>query len=415
MKLRALDLLVCPACQGKLYLDQGTVEALDYSDEWLGRLKVLWEFRQKIDATLSWEQFLDSYRCNVLDGELSCTSCDAIYPIESGVPRMLPAELRTQTGKMGRGDPATDARLTRFEDNRESVVAEDAQFLEIQRANQSNYGYEWQAFSHEYEEWSRLHARYSGMEDGSFFQGKIGLDGGCGMGRYSLVPASHGAEMLGVDLSNAIEAAYAKSRTVPTFHAVQGDLFNLPVQKRTFDYAQSLGVIHITPNPELALQNIRAAVKPGGRLSLYVYASFEDENKFKFYLLKLVNQFRRFTVRMPSDKLYKLLYLPLPFVLVLLYFPSWVLWQLGFKKASMRFPYSYEQYRGRRIRDMHMNLFDRFGNPVERRYSRQEMQDWMARAEVKDPTLLHRDGWVVVGTNGDVEGQDEVRKPSTAV
>lgn len=71
----------------------------------------------------------------------------------------------------------------------------------------------------------------------------------------------------------------------------------------------------------------------------------------------------------------------------------------------MRFPYSYEQYRGRRIRDFHMNMFDRFGNPVERRYSRKQMQDWMARAGINDYKLLHRDGWVVVGMNGDAESK----------
>lgn len=324
MKLRVMELLVCPGCRGGLDLKKGSVETLEYSDEWLGRLKALWESRQSAGSVTPWEEFLDQYSTNVLEGELSCATCNVAYPIEGGIPRMLPAQLRTQTGKLGRGDPATDPRISKYKDNLAPVGVDDAQFLEIQQANQSNYGYEWQTFSHEYRQWTSLHARYSGMEDDEFFDGKIGLDAGCGMGRYSLVPVSYGAEIFGVDLSNAIEAAYAKSRLVPMFHAVQGDLFNLPVREGYFDYAQSLGVIHITPNPELALQKIRAAVKPGGRISLYVYSSFEDENKLKFYLLKIVNQFRRITVKMPSNRLYKLLYVPLPFVLVFLYFPSWV-------------------------------------------------------------------------------------------
>ncbi|HEB02284.1 MAG TPA: hypothetical protein ENI12_03535 [Nitrospirae bacterium] len=65
----------------------------------------------------------------------------------------------------------------------------------------------------------------------------------------------------------------------------------------------------------------------------------------------------------------------------------------------MKFPYSFEQYRGRRIRDFHMNLFDRFGNPVERRYNRREMTDWMERADIDDYKLVSRDGWVVSAVN----------------
>ena len=48
------------------------------------------------------------------------------------------------------------------------------------------------------------------------------------MGRYTLIRARKGAEIIGLDLSNAIEAAYAKSRHLPTFHAIQGDIYNLP-------------------------------------------------------------------------------------------------------------------------------------------------------------------------------------------
>ena len=214
------------------------------------------------------------------------------------------------------------------------------------------------------------------------------------MGRYSLVAASRGAEMVGLDLSNAIEAAYLKSRHHPFFHTVQGDIYNLPFRLDSFDFAQSLGVIHIAPDPEAALHSIKEMVRADGKIFIYVYPDFRDENLLRYYGLKLVNPLRKITVKLPSDILYKLLYLMLPIVLILLYYPSLFLWHMpGLRKLSSILPYNYEQYRGRKIRDIHMNLFDRFGNPVERRYSREEIQDLISNAGFKEYSLFFRDGW----------------------
>ncbi|MGK0179752.1 MAG: hypothetical protein ACI8PD_001553, partial [Nitrospinales bacterium] len=130
------------------------------------------------------------------------------------------------------------------------------------------------------------------------------------------------------------------------------------------------------------------------------YRSFEDDNQFKHCLLKVASQMRRVTSRMPSDLLYAFLYLMVPVVLICFYIPSWIFWHLpNGKKMSNMFPYSYEQYCDRRLRDMHMNLFDRFGNPVERRYNTKDMEDWMTRADFDSFHLEKDEGWNVVAIN----------------
>src|SRR5262249_3280518 len=154
-------------------------------------------------------------------------------------------------------------------------------------------------------------------------------------------------------LSNAIEAAYEKSLTVPAFHAVQGDIFHLPFRDGMFDFAQSLGVIHITPNPEAALLSVKRAVKPDGRLFMYVYQSYKEHNLLKHLLLAPVTQLRKLTVKLPSNWLYALLYLFIPIVYATCYLPSWLLWIFPpTRKLSDKLPYSYEQYRDRKLRDM---------------------------------------------------------------
>lgn len=59
MKRDLLDILACPVCKGDLEL------AVDKENE---------------------EE--------IISGKLLCSSCSAEYPIEEGIPNMLPSELR---------------------------------------------------------------------------------------------------------------------------------------------------------------------------------------------------------------------------------------------------------------------------------------------------------------------------------
>lgn len=395
MKIRLLDILVCPKCKKEFEIQIFKTESCRYSEFWNRRLREFWD-QQASDSGANSSYVLTHYQTEVMEGALTCTQCGEEFPIAQGIPIILPPELRTVQGKMGRMDPFKDIRVKTCMDQISPVGSHEKDlFNQIQMANQSNYGYEWKAFSHQYEEWETVYRKNYVLEPDEFFHGKLGLDAGCGMGRYTLVCANKGAEMVGLDLSNAIEATYGKSREVPLLHAVQGDIYNLPFRDNFFDFAQTLGVIHITPDPEVALLSLKRTVAEGKKIFIYVYPDFKGENKFRYLMLKVINQFRRITVKMPSNILYGLLYFVVPFVVLFLYFPSKILWMLGFKKLAVISPYNYQQYRGRKLRDIHMNLFDRFGNPVERRYSRDQMNDWMQRSGFKQFELFFLDGWVV--------------------
>ena len=212
----------------------------------------------------------------------------------------------------------------------------------------------------------------------AFFKNKVGVDCGCGNGRYTMVPAGRGAEMVGIDLSNAILAAKEKGKDLPLFHPVQGDIYNLPFPDQQFDFAQTLGVIHITPDPEGALQSIKRTVKATGKIFIYVYRTFEEDSMMKQHALYVANLLRALTIKMSGNVLYLFLYLLIPPIFLLCYLPSMLFWHIpGGRRMFKNFPYNYEQYQNRSFRDIHMNLFDRFGNPIERRYTRREMMDWM--------------------------------------
>jgi SAM-dependent methyltransferase len=101
--------------------------------------------------------------------------------------------------------------------------------------------------------------------------GKLVLDAGCGGGRYLRLVGSHGARVIGVDLSSAVEKAAALCAELSDVQVVQADLLDLPISDASFDLVYSIGVLHHTPDPRAAFAQVARKVKPGGRLAVWLY------------------------------------------------------------------------------------------------------------------------------------------------
>lgn len=104
--------------------------------------------------------------------------------------------------------------------------------------------------------------------------GKDVLDAGCGIGTMALEFARAGAYVDAIDLSGYSLVIGAQRASAEGLTRVDFRLHNLeiPVSKRfRYDLIWSFGVIHHTPNPDIALANLRKAVKPDGVLRLMVY------------------------------------------------------------------------------------------------------------------------------------------------
>ncbi len=139
--------------------------------------------------------------------------------------------------------------------------------------------------------------------------GRLVLDVGCGMGRFADVVSRWGGKVVGIDLSLAVEAAFANLGGRENVRILQADLFHLPFRPDTFDIVYSLGVLHHTPDCEKAFRQLVPFVCPGGRLCVWVYGKMGPWERF-------ARLYRRVTVRMPKRLLHALCHLAIPWYYV---------------------------------------------------------------------------------------------------
>jgi tRNA (uracil-5-)-methyltransferase TRM9 len=109
----------------------------------------------------------------------------------------------------------------------------------------------------------------------SLSPGSVGLDVGCGNGKYLTV--SQDVFMIGSDRSSNLVKIAAKHEP---HSAVVADTLALPHQKGRFDFAISIAVIHHLSTPERRREAIKAildCLKDGGKALIYVWA-LEQKN-----------------------------------------------------------------------------------------------------------------------------------------
>lgn len=138
-------------------------------------------------------------------------------------------------------------------------------------------------------------------------KGKLVLDAGCGMGRFSEIAADAGVEVIGIDLSLAVDAARENLKNRKSCHFIQADIFQLPFRPNTFDAIFSIGVLHHTPDTKKAFMTLPPLLKPKGKIAIWVYG----ENTFRPY--DYFGRFwRQITPKLPKKLLYLSSYFSIP-------------------------------------------------------------------------------------------------------
>jgi SAM-dependent methyltransferase len=157
----------------------------------------------------------------------------------------------------------------------------------------SAYSLQWNRFRIVRPEEDRATFRNRTGLDPAHLAGCLVLDAGCGMGRYARIAAEAAGLVVGLDLSEAVQAARALTAGQRNVALVRGDLLRLPLSEGRFDHVYSLGVLDHTPNPRRAFLGLARLLKPGGRIVVWVYA------REKPRVERVMNLHRAISTRLP--------------------------------------------------------------------------------------------------------------------
>ncbi len=152
-----------------------------------------------------------------------------------------------------------------------------------------SYSYQWRKFKQMFPQWEQVFLDSIKPISREFFPGSVGLDGGCGFGRSIYYAARYGAEMIGLDLSEAIEAARENTSAFEHVHLVQGDIFHPPVRPESLDFVYSIGVLHHLPDPKAGFLSLTRLLKPGAPMFIWVYLRGRGRQIAAFTLMRAVS------------------------------------------------------------------------------------------------------------------------------
>ena len=291
----------------------------------------------------------------IVSGELVCESCAARFPVRGGIPRLLPPGLSAVTERVS-----------------------------------AAFGWQWQEFVELYDQYEAQFLDWIHPVQPDFFKDKVVLDAGCGNGRHAFYAARYGArEVVGMDLSDAVETAYANVGKLPNAHVIQGDIYHPPFARTEtggpFDFIYSIGVLHHLPDPEAGFHSLVRFLRPGGAIFAWVYGRENNSIVHGF-----INPLRENVTTRMRPSMLPIIAWPMSVVLqgVLkgIYRPLHAT-PLFKVLPSREYLYSLSSFSFRRNYNI---VFDHLVAPVAFYLRREEFEGWFERSDLKDVRISWR-------------------------
>lgn len=259
-----------------------------------------------------------------------------------------------------------------------------------------SFGFEWNAFDRiqpeDLEFWRKYFADVSVTE----LEGKVGLDAGCGKGRFARFTAPYLKALVALDGSDAVQAAVRNLDDLPNVLVVKGDLRSAPFGEEAFDFIYCLGVLHHLPDPQAGFEDLVQLLAPGGLMLIYLYSRPESVG-LRSVALQGATLFRNVVSRIPLPAL-KWVSMP---VAVLLYLTFVLAGRLG-DRLNLGFlsRLPLKSYRGKPLRSLWLDTFDRTSAPIENRYLWDDLEVWFRKASTKVIAAREDAGWYVLVRKG---------------
>ena len=245
-------------------------------------------------------------------------------------------------------------------------------------------------FGHEWSTFQQSESEFSPADREAIFQSyfhifpwnelppdPVGIDVGCGSGRWSVMVAPKvghlhlldaSADALAVARQNLTEAANV------SFHlASVGDI---PVDDNSLDFAFSLGVLHHVPDTMAAIRAIATKLKAGAPFLIYLYYALDNRPWWYRAIWRFSNIFRVAISRLPPG----LRVVVSQIIAVVVYWPlarfAALVERAGFSPAAVPL----EFYRHREFYVMRTDAYDRFCTRLEQRFTRRQIEQMLTGA-----------------------------------
>ncbi len=204
-----------------------------------------------------------------------------------------------------------------------------------------------------------------------------GFDMGCGSGRWASLVAPRVAQLHCIDPSQeALQVARKNLASCSNVEFLQESVDQVQRPADGYDFGYSLGVLHHVPDTRAAIVSCANLLKPGAPFLLYLYYAFDNKPFWYKFMWKVSEPFRAGINRLPPA----LKAVSADVMAILVYWPlaraARILEVLGMGVENI--PLSY--YRDKSFYTMRTDARDRFGTPLEQRFTKSEIEQMLKAA-----------------------------------
>lgn len=221
-----------------------------------------------------------------------------------------------------------------------------------------------------------------------------GFDMGCGSGRWAKFVAPRVGKLNCIDPSSAIKVAEKNLTSFKNISYEQASVDSSLMPNNSQDFGYSLGVLHHIPDTQAAIKSCVNYLKPGGPLLLYLYYKFDNRPSWFRALWRLSDLVRNIIFRLPPQLKHLITFV----IALLVYWPLARFARLCsfLNISSSSIPLSF--YQDHTFYTMQTDARDRFGTPLEQRFTQVEINEMMQSAGLVNISFAdHAPYWCVIG------------------